>query len=95
MSIHHPIISVTGSSGAGTTSGSGGVVLAAPGIGIDPWGATVNTLDAIGGSAVGWLEPVSPGVQSTVDVTGVVANGTLTLVIMPGEAGRLRSEAAP
>ncbi|MGB3329925.1 MAG: SH3 domain-containing protein, partial [Thermomicrobiales bacterium] len=72
--------------GAGDGSGAGGTVLAVPGVGIDPWSATTASIDALGGSGVGWLDTISPGAQTALDVTGVVANGTVTFVLTGTEA---------
>ncbi|MGC4107153.1 MAG: hypothetical protein QM753_12570 [Thermomicrobiales bacterium] len=72
--------------GAGEASGPGGSVLAAPGGAIDPWTVTASGIDALGGWSVAWLDAVSPGVQSSVDVTGVVANGTITFILAGTEA---------
>ncbi|MGC4190061.1 MAG: hypothetical protein QM589_02345 [Thermomicrobiales bacterium] len=66
---------------AGEASGGGGTVLAVPGVSIDPWSATAPGIDGLDGFEIGWLDGVTPGVQTAVDVSGVVTNGTITFVL--------------
>lgn len=67
--------------GAGEAAGAGGPVLTVPGAILDPGSTTIGTIDGLGGTAIGWLDAVSPGIPSSVDVTGIVTNGSLTIVL--------------
>ena len=73
---------VTGAEG----SSSGGAVIAIPGLIADPWNTTATSLQVLGGTEAGWLDGLSPGVQTSVDVTGVVSNGTITFVLMGSDS---------
>jgi len=71
--------------GTGENAGAGGTILALPGVWIDPSSTTIATVYGLGGGSIGWLD-VAPGVQTAVDVTGVVSGGTITFVITGTES---------
>lgn len=66
--------------GSGGTAGSGGNLLVGYGTWFDEYGVTANQLAGLG--SAGWVDTISPGGQTVVDVTGVVtADGTIAFVI--------------
>lgn len=70
--------------GSGETAGTGGPLLAAPGVGFDEYGVTQSQINSTGLNSAGWIDYVQPGAETSVDVTGIVtADGTISFVI-PG-----------
>ncbi|HWV34321.1 MAG TPA: hypothetical protein VNZ55_01735, partial [Thermomicrobiales bacterium] len=70
--------------GSGETAGTGGELLVAPGVWFDEYGVTRNQVDNTGLASAGWIDYIQPGVETSVDVSGIVTgDGTVSFVI-PG-----------
>jgi hypothetical protein len=68
--------------GAGVASGAGGELIALPGVWLDETSTTWNDVANAGGWSAGWVDWIQPGVETTIDVTGVVTgDGSVTFVI--------------
>ncbi|MGB3328334.1 MAG: discoidin domain-containing protein, partial [Thermomicrobiales bacterium] len=68
--------------GSGGSSGSGGSLLVGPGVWFDEYGVTANQVANAGLGGAGWVDAISPGGQTVVDVTGIVTgDGTISFVI--------------
>ncbi|MGN6484729.1 MAG: hypothetical protein ACTHMX_10010, partial [Thermomicrobiales bacterium] len=66
--------------GSGSAAGSGGTLLVGYGTWFDEYGVTANQLGGLG--SAGWVDTISPGSQTVIDVTGIVtADGTISFVI--------------
>ena len=68
--------------GAGDAGGAGGEVTALPGVSLDEYATTWNTINASGGQYASWVEWVEPGARTEVDVTGLItSDGSITFVV--------------
>ncbi|MGC4107690.1 MAG: SH3 domain-containing protein [Thermomicrobiales bacterium] len=68
--------------GSGGTAGSGGNLLVGYGTWFDEYSVTANQIAGAGLGSAGWVDTISPGSQTFIDVTGIVtADGTISFVI--------------
>ncbi|MGC4189655.1 MAG: SH3 domain-containing protein [Thermomicrobiales bacterium] len=68
--------------GSGDASGSGGTLLVGYGTWFDEYGVTANQIAGSGLGSGGWVDAISPGATTVVDVTGIVTgDGTISFVI--------------
>jgi hypothetical protein len=77
--------------GTGASGGAGGELLAIPGVIVDEYGVTWNTRPTGAGNAIDsagvpvWVDLVSPGGVTSVDVSGTVSAGGIVTFVLTGQ----------
>lgn len=77
--------------GTGASGAAGGELLAMPGVIVDEYGATWNTRPTGAGNAFDsagvpvWVDLVSPGGVTSVDVSGTVSAGGIVTLVLTGQ----------